>query len=65
MLVDYTWPQLQGKRLYFQHDEAASHYAVIVREWLDEKVPGSWNGRRGFFDWSARSPDVIFFFGDI
>ena len=32
MLVDYAWPQLQGKRLYFQHDEAALHYAVIVRE---------------------------------
>ena len=33
MLVDYAWPQLQGKRLYFQHDGAAPHYAVIVREW--------------------------------
>ena len=32
MLVDYAWPQLQGKRLYFQHDGAAPHYAVIVRE---------------------------------
>ena len=40
MLVNYAWPQLQGKRLYFQHDEAAPHYAVIVREWLDKKFPG-------------------------
>ena len=30
MLVDYVWPQLQGKRLYFQHDGAAPHDAVIV-----------------------------------
>ena len=27
MLVDYAWPQLQGKR---QHNGAALHYAVIV-----------------------------------
>ena len=39
MLVDYAWPQLQRKRLYFQHDGAAPHYAVVVREWLDEKGP--------------------------
>ena len=32
MLVDYAWPQLQGKRLYFQHDGATPHDAVIVRE---------------------------------
>ena len=32
MLVDYACPQLQRKRLYFQHDGAASHYAVIVRK---------------------------------
>ena len=28
MLLDYAWPQLQGKRLYFQHDGAALHYAT-------------------------------------
>ena len=33
MLVDYAWAQLQGKRLYFQDDGAAPHYAVIVGEW--------------------------------
>ena len=50
MLVDYAWPQLQRKRLYFQHDGAAFHYAVIIGEWLDEKFPGRWIGRRGLFD---------------
>ena len=39
ILVDYAWPQLQAKRLYFQDDRAAAHYAVIVCEWLDEKFP--------------------------
>ena len=27
-------------RDYFQHDGAALHYAVILREWLDEEFPG-------------------------
>ena len=58
MFVDYTWPQLQHKRLYFQHDGAAPHYAVVLSEWLDEKFPGSWIGRRGSFNWPARSLDL-------
>ena len=45
MLVDYAWPQLQRKRLYFQHDGAAPHYAIIVGEWFDKKFPGRWIGR--------------------
>ena len=32
MLVDYALLQLQRKELSFQHDGAAPHYAVIVRE---------------------------------
>ena len=58
MLVDYVWPQLQGKKLYFQHDGAALHYAVIESEWLDEEFPGRWIARCGPFDWPARSPDL-------
>ena len=58
MLVYYAWPQLQGKRLFFQQDGAAPHYAVIVREWIDEKFPGCWIGRCGSFNWPAPSPDL-------
>ena len=58
MLVDYAWPQLQRKRLYFQHDGAAPHYAVIVSEGFDEKFPVCWIGRCGPFDWPAPSPDL-------
>ena len=50
MLVDYAWSQLQHKRPYFQDAGAAPHYAVIVHEWLDEKSPGRWIGRREPFD---------------
>ena len=58
MLVDYAWSQLQGKRLYFQHDRPAPHYAVIVREWLDEKFLARWIGRREPFDWPASPPNL-------
>ena len=58
MLVSCAWPQLQCKRLYFQHDGAAPHYAVIEGEWLDEEFPGHWIVRHGPFDWSARSSDL-------
>jgi len=47
---------LKRKGLYFQHDAAGAHYAVAVREWLDEKFPDRWIGRRGPFECPARSP---------
>ncbi len=58
MLVEYVWPKISRKGFYFQHDGAGAHYAIIVREWLDKKFPNRWIGRRGPFDWPARSPDL-------
>jgi hypothetical protein len=58
MLTTYAWPQLKRKGLYFQHDGAGAHYAVTVRAWLDEKFPDRWIGRRGPFEWPARSLDL-------
>jgi hypothetical protein len=57
-LNDYLWPQIKRKRMYFQQDGAGAHYAVQVRNWLDEKLPGRWIGRRGPIEWPARSPDL-------
>uniref|UniRef100_A0A1Y1MEB7 Tc1-like transposase DDE domain-containing protein n=1 Tax=Photinus pyralis TaxID=7054 RepID=A0A1Y1MEB7_PHOPY len=31
---------------------------MAVREFLDEKFPGQWIGRRGPIEWPARSPDL-------
>ena len=45
-------------RDYFQHYGTAPHYAVIGYEWLDEKFPGRWIGRRGPFNWPVRSSDL-------
>ena len=58
ILVDYTWPRLKHKRLYFQHDGAGRHCTPVVRKWLNEKFTGRQIGRPGPFDWPVRSPDL-------
>lgn len=45
-------------RLWFQQDGAPPHYAVVVRQYLDEAFPQRWIGRRGPIEWPARSPDL-------
>ncbi|XP_066149124.1 uncharacterized protein [Euwallacea fornicatus] len=42
----------------FQQDGAPPHYAIPVRQFLDETFPDRWIGRRGAIEWSARSPDL-------
>lgn len=41
----------------FQQDGAPPHYAMAVRNYLNEVYPGRWIGRRGTIEWPARSPD--------
>ena len=43
---------------FFQQDGAPAHYGLIVRNWLDSKLPGRWIGRRGPIEWPARSTDL-------
>ena len=38
-------------------DGAPSHYAKVVRDWLDGQFPGRWMGRRGPTDSEFRFPD--------
>lgn len=45
-------------RLHFQQDGAPPHYVAPVREFLDNRFPGQWIGRRGPIEWPARSPDL-------
>lgn len=42
----------------FQQDGAPPHYAIAVRNYLNENYPGRWIGRRGSVEWPARSPDL-------
>jgi hypothetical protein len=62
MLKDHFYPQFRrlpnkGSFLFMQ-DGASAHYAGDVREWVEQKFPGRWIGRRGPIEWPARSPDL-------
>jgi hypothetical protein len=62
MLNEKMWPEVQQRtqvrRLWFQQDGAPAHYDRQVRQWLDEKFPGRWLGRRGPVEWPPRSCDL-------
>ena len=64
MLEQYAMPQIVGEgneTAMFQQDGAPPHYANIVRDYLDETLPGKWIGRgapNGWRAWPARSPDL-------
>lgn len=49
---------LLENELVFQQDGAPPHYVVPVREFLNNRFPGRWIGRRGPIEWPARSPDL-------
>lgn len=51
-------PLLDEQNLHFQLDGAPPHYALHVRQWLDQRYPDKWIGRRGALEWPARSPDL-------
>lgn len=48
---------LEGE-LFFQQDGAPPHFAIAVRQFLDNRFPERWIGRRGPVEWPARSPDL-------
>jgi hypothetical protein len=35
-----------------------AHYSLMARNWLNERLPNRWIGRRGTIEWAARSPDL-------
>jgi len=44
--------------IWFMQDGAPPHYANIVRNFLNQRFPGRWIGRRGPVEWPPRSPDL-------
>ena len=48
MLQNFFWPYIQSKglcpKIMFQQDGAPAHYSLIVRNWLDKRLPGRWIG---------------------
>ena len=59
ILCEVVVPQLQTKpdfdELFFQQDGAPPHYALRVRDYLNEVLPQRWFGRRGSSEWLPRS----------
>ncbi|KAJ4448808.1 hypothetical protein ANN_00199 [Periplaneta americana] len=43
----------------FQQDGTPPHFALIVREYLNEHFPNTWTGRDSPRFWSSRSPDLM------
>lgn len=62
MLQNFLWPQLANlpdiNELHFMQDGAPPHFALSVRQWLDQAFELRWIGRRGPIEWPARSPDM-------
>ena len=44
--------------LWFQHDGVPVHFALDVREYLNNVFPNCWIGRGGPLQWPPRSPDL-------
>lgn len=44
--------------VFFQQDGHPAHYAIVVREFLDNFFPNKWIGRSGPIKWPPRSPDL-------
>jgi len=44
--------------MYFQHDEAPSHYTRHVVQHLNDTFPNRWIGRGSTINWPPRSPDL-------
>lgn len=51
-------PLAERQRIWFQQDGAPPHYAIVVRQWLNEEFGNRWIGRGGPFPWPPRSPDL-------
>ena len=51
-------PLATRNAMYFQHDEAASHYSRHVKQHLNDTFPNRWIGRGSTINWPPRSPDL-------
>lgn len=47
-----------SKDTTFEQDQALPHYRMTVRQMLDEKLPGSWNGAGGLIPCPAHFLDL-------
>ena len=62
VLEQFLEPQLISDGIMdtvvFQHDGAPPHFAITVRDYLNQAFPGRWIGRAAPMKWPPRSPDL-------
>lgn len=62
MLEQFLEPQLISDGIMdtvvFQQDGAPPHFALVVRDYLNQAFPGRWIGRASPRMWAPRSPDL-------
>lgn len=62
-------PLATRRTMYVQMDGCPAHWAIIVRNYLNQTYPDRWIGRDGPVGWPARSPDMTpldyFFWGEM
>ena len=60
---------VRDRNFYFMQDGAPPHYAISVRQYLNQRYGQRWIGRSGPVQWPARSPDLtpcdFFLWGEI
>lgn len=58
LIENLNLPQEIQENIIFMQDGAAPHWAVRVRDHLNQVYAGRWIGRGGPIPWPARSPDL-------
>mgnify|MGYP001047299604 CR=1 FL=1 len=62
MLQTFFLPEVRKlhkvRSILFQQDGAPAHFAIDVRQYLDQHFPNRWIGRGGPIRWAPRSPDL-------
>lgn len=51
-------PLQERRDSWFMHDGAPPHFAITVRQYLNQHFPDRWLGRGGPVAWPPRSPDL-------
>ncbi|KAK2725286.1 hypothetical protein QYM36_001664 [Artemia franciscana] len=51
-------PIIRRRNLLFQQDGAPPHFAICVRDYLNQSFPERWIGRRSPVEWPPRSPNL-------
>lgn len=58
LIDDQHFPEDVRNNLIFMQDGAAPHWAIRVRNFLNQEWENRWIGRGGPIAWPARSPDL-------